>query len=484
MIDVKTKIHDNFSIEFKIGFSGRRSIRNNDFVINSWIFVPNSLDINRLTYKKDQFYKDVKSNVRLITPVFLLRDIASGEAIPINNLKNSFGKMASSMTRTNVSDYEFQIKMFGAIFKSAVRNESEYIRQKINAGSTELCDKYVENIRHIFKSYRNLWSIIDVPTVDERIKSKYAFADEYISHVAHYYSVRIINTLNASTAPDKDEKTKLLTDLLIEEYEYKEKKGYSHTILDDKANNRNLVLRQGLLKKYIESALYLKVNTKQDGKAIEQISFGLAAGMAMMVSTLIALPFQKYLGNYPALIFIILIVAYMLKDRLKDLTRMAFAHKLKNQYYDNKNVIGIKNVTIGWVKEGMDFITDDKTPREVLQIRNRSDLEADNNLLDEKIILYRKRVFIDNEKLKGNYTYNFTGINDIIRFHINRFTQKMDNPNLMITGITDDKQLKTIETQKVYTLYFVLQFRYEDQLEYKGFKITACRDGIIDITPQ
>ena len=35
-------------------------------------------------------------------------------------------------------------------------------------------------------------------------------------------------------------------------------------------------------------------------------SFSIAAGFAMLVSTLIAWPFQKYLGSYPFLIFIIL----------------------------------------------------------------------------------------------------------------------------------------------------------------------------------
>ena len=52
MIDVETKIHDKFSIEFKIWFSGQESSKKNDFSLNSWIFVPNSLDVNKNTYDK------------------------------------------------------------------------------------------------------------------------------------------------------------------------------------------------------------------------------------------------------------------------------------------------------------------------------------------------------------------------------------------------------------------------------------------------
>ena len=85
----------------------------------------------------------------------------------------------------------------------------------------------------------------------------------------------------------------------------------------------------------------------------------------MMVSMLVTLPFQKYLGNYPYLIFIILILIYMLKDRIKELTRWLFAYQLKDKYYDNKTVVNIKDKKVGWIKEGMDFITDDKVPAEV-----------------------------------------------------------------------------------------------------------------------
>ena len=56
MIEVNTKIHDNYSIEFKTSFVTRRKLKNNDFSAYMWFFVPNSLDINKETYPKGQFY--------------------------------------------------------------------------------------------------------------------------------------------------------------------------------------------------------------------------------------------------------------------------------------------------------------------------------------------------------------------------------------------------------------------------------------------
>ena len=239
--------------------------------------------------------------------------------------------------------------------------------------------------------------------------------------------------------------------------------------------------RHSQLKKYIESALFLKVNTTQDGQAVKQISFSLAAGLAMMVYLLVTMPFQKYLGNYPSLIFFILVLFYILKDRIKELTRWLFAYQLKDKYYDNKTVVSIKNKSIGWLKEGMDFITDDKVPEEVLKLRNRNRLETDNKLLDEKIILYRKRVEIDNAVLRNQYNYEFKGINDIIRYHINYLTKKMDNPESEITCLDEQRQIRTVTAERVYILHFVLQFKWEDQVEYKVFHVVVNRNGIINI---
>ena len=62
MIDLETKIHDKFTLEFKVGFNtetAERKTKFRDYVMNTWIFVPNSLDINAAKYSKEDFYRDL-----------------------------------------------------------------------------------------------------------------------------------------------------------------------------------------------------------------------------------------------------------------------------------------------------------------------------------------------------------------------------------------------------------------------------------------
>ena len=129
----------------------------------------------------------------------------------------------------------------------------------------------------------------------------------------------------------------------------------------------------------------------------------------------------------------------------------------------------------------MDFITDDKVPEEVMRFRGRSKLEADNAFLEEKIILYRKKVEVDQGLLKNHYNYDFKGINDIMRYHINFLTKKMDNPESTLHCLDEQHELHVIKAERVYTLFFVLQFKWADQIEYKAFRVLMNRNGILEI---
>ena len=361
MIDIQTKIHDKFAIEFKVGFSGREDVKDERFDVNTWIFVPNGLDINKNTYSKDRFYTDMKSNVRLITPSFALKDMVGEQAVPFRNLKQAVTDVVADPSPEHRSEFEVQLKLFGSIFKSSVRDASALIIKNFDdALSYERCAAVAADVRRVWSEYRGLLDLM--AGVSEELTSKYAFTDEFMSHQVEIRALRTIKALDQRNNPELEPARKELEQLFVDEETYKIQQGYSHAVIDDEKNNRELVYRHSLLKKYIESALFLKVNTTQDGKAVKQISFSLAAGLAMMVSMLVTLPFQKYLGNYPYLIFIILILIYMLKDRIKELTRWLFAYQLKDKYYDNKTVMRIKDRQVGWIKEGMDFITDDKVP--------------------------------------------------------------------------------------------------------------------------
>ena len=187
MIEKNVKIHDRFSLEIKFGYSTRRKQKVNLFEVNTWIFIPISLDINRQTYSKSDFYKDLKSNIRLITPEFLLRDIADRSKSPFIHLENSFNALAVAPTRINTREFEHQIKMFNSILKSSLRDHREHIIRNIATEDRDyLISDYLQSSRNILSNYRCLRRIIAVPTVTKELFALYLLGDEFMSNLIEH----------------------------------------------------------------------------------------------------------------------------------------------------------------------------------------------------------------------------------------------------------------------------------------------------------
>ncbi|HJF72186.1 MAG TPA: hypothetical protein K8V05_15660 [Butyricimonas virosa] len=480
MIEIQAKIHDKFSVEFKVGFITRKRLAISDFVMNTWIFVPHSLDINPMTYDKTRFYRDIKSNVRLVTPVYLLRDLATTNTLPFQELEKSFRQLSSTPTRTATAEYESQIKMFASILKSALRDEYLHIvHNTIEKDCCYLTRDYITNIRNVVLKFRNLRKVINVSTVPANTLEYFHFGDEFISNVIEQHVNKLQDFLSREHPQDYLVLKKTIQELLKDELNYKREKNYATVNTENKTNNREFILRAGMLKKYIESDLYLIARKKRNTFLLEQILFSLAAGMSMVFATIVSFSFQQKYGNFTLPFFIALVISYMLKDRIKELMRFYFAHKLGSKFYDNKVQISNKSQQIGWSKEGFDFISDNKVPREVMELRGRSSLlEAENRRVDEKIILYRKRVQLNRKQLVKISTYPIPGIHDIIRFNISEFIRKMDNPEVPIFGNDKDGNSIRVHGEKTYYLNFVIQCQYEEQLEYKRYRIMFNRLGI------
>ena len=405
---------------------------------------PTALISTLKTTEKKQFYRDIKSNIRLITPVYLMREIAQDSSLPLVSLTRALENIVGNPSQENLDAYEYHLKMFAAIFKSALRDLAAHISSVRCLESAEyLVDDYTRNSMLVLEKFRALYQIIDVPTVTEKTRGLFRLCDEFMSHVVELRTIRIIKTI------------------------------------DEKADSP---MHTKIRKKFIESELYISLDKKKDGVAVQQIYYSIAAGVAMIFATAVAWFSQVKYGNITWPLFIVLVVSYMLKDRIKDLLRYYFAHRLGNKYYDKKAVITIGKNCVGEIKEGFDFISEAKTPAEVLNKREKASfVEDESRIFEEKVLLYRKRVTIDNAALAANDDYPMRGINEIMRLHLNRLTHKMDNPEVPIDSIDGNGNIQLHKVEKIYYVNIVFQLQYDEVAEYHHFRISMSRNGVIDI---
>lgn len=480
MIDVQVRIHDRFSVEFKIGYVVRKELKVNDFMMNTWVFVPNSLDINSFTYTKNQFYRNVKSNIRLITPIYTLEELAEEESLPFRFLEVAVNELMADPVRENLSEVEYQIKMFCSIVKSAMRRGADRILK--NTPETERAmavQDYRLRILRIISRYREIKFCLSDSELGKEAQIYYAFGDEFLANLLEYQIYRLLELMKQRDPACYRQVEDELMQVVKQGIEYKKSKGYLFIQKDSTDRNRSVLFRMRMLKKYIESHLFLNAYKKKDGQLAEQVYYSIAAGISMIFATGIAFSFQQKYGNFTMPLFVALVISYMLKDRIKELTRFYFVHRLAKKYFDNKTFIRIKDSLVGWIKEGVDFITEERVPEEIMEMRGRSDLlEANNRNTAEKIILYRKLVQIDGQVLDENNQYEVSGINDILSFNISGFVLKMDNPEVPLAVPAGQGGYEIMYGERIYYINFLIQLKYENNVDYKRFRLTMSRDGI------
>ena len=484
MIELITKIHDKFTLEFKVGFNTEQAtkpMKYSDFVMNTWIFVPNSLDINAAKYSKDDFYRDLKSGVRLITPSYGLHELANDdELLPSKSLISNFNEL--HIAPDDTQDLIHSIRMYCAISKSAFRDECLSISQQSDATQRiASCLQFLKDGDKILNRFRGLLNRLNDQNATDRTRQVFVYGDEFLSNVMEKYAYRLRDIIRINHPDEYQQLEERFREVLTNERAYREKQGYLCVKVDDEKGNEDFVFRASLLKKFTESDLYLNATKRKNTFLVEQILYSLAAGAAMVVATLSSFFFQQRYGNFTLPFLIALVISYMFKDRLKDWLRLIFARRVSNKVFDTRTDFRIKDVHIGWSKDSVDFIDSDKILPEVMKLRRRNPLFAEVSGKDEKVLLYRKKVQLWPAELAKASPYPLRGINDILRYNITEYTRKMDNPSFPLSGTWEDNDYKPIDGMKVYHLTFVIQCVYEGKTEYKRIVVRCDRNGIVNV---
>lgn len=482
MVSADIKIHDKFTLEIKLRLIPFKDQKETSFSMNSWIFLPKSIDINHHTFSKSDFYKNLKSNIRLITPIFNLHEIVDSENSPMAYLAKSFENVSIDATKSSISDYKYNIRMFLAILKSSLRNEIRFIKDSSKKEERDfLIDRYYQSVNSIFENYRKLENILTEHLVTPEILKPFTFGDEFMSNLVEKQNFHLLKTL--LNAEEKDDlAVKKIQNLIDREREYKKSVNYAIFEKNKTKQNRHLLSRLGFLKKFAESELYLTTLKQRDGVLIEQISMSIAAGISMIFATAIAFGFQQKFGNLTMPFFVALVVSYILKDRIKEFARYYLVHKLSNKFFDQKININMDDKIIGTEKESFDYIDPKKIPAMVTRLRKENPVSEDiNTLRNDNLILYRKMIILNREQLDEMSFYAIPGINEIIRLNISNFMFKMDNAYFPISIPNENSGFEIAKVEKVYFLDMVLQLNMNEIATYSYYRIIANREGILSV---
>ena len=481
MIEEAIRASDKFQIEIKSDYPLERERRETNYTIETYAFIPNSLDVNNDTYPKYLFYRDTQTYIRFRLPTVLLRDIASADSAAFNILEKSLRDVVEHSTDAWIRNCENQLRLFCCTLKYSVKDHLALIAKADSLADVEhLVEYYRDYFLAILGRFRKLRNTFAIADLDDRVSTAYAHVDEYTSILAMQYSFEILEKTRWIEADNSADYRAALLAFIKDEEDYRTDRGYSSVVVAG-SDNEKFVYRRGALKRMMESILFLNTSVSSEGKISEQVIYSLAAGFAMAFATAVAFISQQKYGNFTMAFFVALVVSYMFKDRIKELSRLYINNKVQGRFFDRKIHIcaGAGGVRLGYSQESFQFISNKRLQTEIRSLRRRDPFaHEDHAQLGEKIILYRKKMSIFSRNFEQVYQSTpIDGITDIWRMSIARLVRKMDNPKKPLF-VLHKEGYRRAKASKVYHINLVIRYISSYGEEFRRFRLVINRNGI------
>lgn len=458
-----------------------------------YFFIPNALQINSQTYKKEQFYLDQTNLIRFKTPTFTFSELSDPD-----NSESPFVKILMLADFAPCASIEEQIqdeiKLTGNIFHSALRNEiagfvGELPFLKEKESQVHFSKKvlhFCEKLQKARNQFCNLKENFENSSTSKLLKVNFDYIDEYISNVINDYLLGFLNRIRTKPLEEFEELDKRICEIILREKEYRKNNlPEEKNLPKDRHAEEYLLYRKGLLNKFLLDPLLLKINRSPTDKRFRGLILGIPAAIAMTIFlTLYVLQGNVFLLNSEPFILLTVII-YVLKDRLKEELRVLSYRQVAKWFSDYVTEIRMQNndIVLGKLNESFSFVEENKVPKEIIDIRNREfHAILEEFKRPEQIIYYKQTIQIG--KKPNEISSRFYAFNTLFRFDVHHFLSKAEDPNQFNLDLNSETHdLNKTQLPRVYHVNIILKTTTKGsfkkkKVEFKKFRLVVDKNGI------
>ncbi|MDR1179279.1 MAG: hypothetical protein LBK44_02135 [Spirochaetales bacterium] len=499
--------HDRYTFEAKINYILDTRQPKNKYFLTFYFFIPKQLNLTRKSYSRTDFYADTHTYIRFRNPRFTLEEL-----LDKYNPRSPLCRIAANINdlRQNPSSPEinhkiiYELRMFGTIFKAFLKtqviNFIKTIRQEPKTAAKDLdreLDKFIAGLRELLRQSENLGKDIDLPNISRELQETRNFARDLLSLEVQNHLTLLLEVYRKKYRK-ASKKTMDSLIALIEAHLFFRKSRNSHLIRDSETMNENFTYWEGILKKYFQGVLYLTIQDRDTAGKAQHLFYAVAAGVAMFLSVMLGYWIGTRFTSEQSTSFIIaIVVAYMIKDRAKDIIR-AYSNTLLGRLFPDHSFVIKDQLTkknIGTVKESMHFILPQDIPEQVMQERSSGHMtRTEEEGKPEDVLVYQKSVTLDTRKISRWHTRQ-RDIDEIIRFNVRKMVQYADD-SFHFDTVWDPriKKTKKIKCAKVYHLNLIIRLetladqsrrklplsvnQEKKQIIFKHVRVILNQDGI------
>ncbi|AEV30705.1 hypothetical protein SpiGrapes_2955 [Sphaerochaeta pleomorpha str. Grapes] len=459
--------------------------------IHYYLFSPPQLYVNKTTYSETSMLHKFQCHGRYSSPEITLEELIDedNEMSPLVVLKNYTASLEKDVTsipeRNVVHELQTVVNSLRHENKACLQDCKDMVKLGMVKDLRKTLEDWYVNINMLKDTVRDL--LIHIRTKfspDNRVLLAFLWADEAISLLDEKEAI----DLYMATSPLNAQFPVILPKLLSfsrEEANYRVREQYQ----SGSNNPETVQYRKAVLKKWTQSALYLVPEISRWPMRVSQILAGTAAAIAMAFATLAAIFAEKTFIKNSLQWALIVIIAYVFKDRIKEWLRSFFNAVLPKMMADEiSSFLSPKTgARICTSRIKLNYLEFAEIPKEVKDIRRDNNNPFADMLPKEDVIHYVRNLIMhpyerkDNEQSQLPRENNFTLVT---RIRLDDFLKEMDDPNDIVFRMDPNAdELDQLNSERVYHLHLVIrECSIKDDIDlYSHYCIVLNKSGIVRI---
>ncbi len=451
------------------------------YTIETYMFSPAQLGMNTEHFSVDSFFSDVKSHTRFsISYVPLARLVDPRCSIsPLIRIRTYLDNAALT-TDLNEQRVLYELRTLANLFSAEMKATYRLLKDISGSGISQplirKAEQFLDEAADFLGQFREFHSRFMEPSISGRLRTAMRWSDESISLSAEkmlYYLYRLF--------PDHPIRKRIGSMMQSEIRHRSEMKYPSVLSTAEESEIERILYRESILKKWAQTVLYMSSEETGTNRKIGHILAGVAAATAMTFAVAATFFAERLFASYSIPWAMIIVVSYILKDRIKEILRGILVRIMPRFIADrtDKLVDQIADKNVGKTKSMVRLVRPWETPKSVQAIRNAGTNPFRSILPAENVIHFRKEINIDSRQLMKEHT-RVEAVSEIVRIKLDRFLEEMDDSKKLLRTWRDG-DTAAVKGRRVYHMNLILRLSSHGEESLSRYRLILTKQGILRI---
>jgi hypothetical protein len=468
--------HDRTHLEVSVDYPGDPALPTKEHEWEAYYFLPASFRIDAMTFPKADLYASFQSYVRFSVPMLSMADF-SGAA----------GELGDLLAEAPASQIDRELKLFACRAREAIAREARRLLSDLEASvdpemASRTLSMFADEGRDCLLLSRKAFNRVRNP--DANMASTIRWVDEHLSRRLESSLVKLADQLeqqHPGSAPRA-----VVAEAAIEEARYRKERGLGPISSTDGSTREmeDIELHQHALKRLTSSVLWLDIEIEDAHRWALHVFHAVAAGVAMAFAVLAALAVGNPVTSGRLWVWGLgMVVAYMLKDRIKAVLQDVFTREIGSRLPDRRWTVRDpqENNVLASVTEAARFISPDEVAGGARELRARAYRDTLQELTRPELVLRHRKTMRLHLDAVQSVDSRFTSLTEVFRLDVERWLRHTDDTKRSVTLADPDRgELFAAKLPRAYDVVVVYRVtdRPEDDGDWHSVQVVVSRTGI------